>query len=298
MQTKDLQYFMKLVEDKNYSKVATFFGVSQPTISYAIKRLEEGLDTKLVKNDPGHHALEITDSGWQFYQRAQVATHQLELAKLEIKEATSPKIKLGLPPILGTYFFPKFIKDLKQHQLLAKIDAQTTGSSEALGELLKGNINIALLGSTTPLSANDLELRLLGKFPFTIITPESDTRFKENRIAFKDAASSDFVTFEEGFVHNRVFSQLKQTVGVEPKIAFKTTEAEILKRIVAAGGGIALLTSLAVTKNDKLRELTLTDSFVPTFKVYIAFRKGYVLDSSEQAFINIMSDPHTGKEEV
>ncbi|GAY73690.1 LysR substrate-binding domain-containing protein [Lentilactobacillus kosonis] len=289
MQTKDLEYFMKLVDKKNYSRVANFFKVSQPTISYAIKRLEESLGTKLIRNDPGHHTIIITDAGRQFYQRAQVATHQLELAKSEIISATLPKIRLGLPPILGTYFFPQFVASLQEHQLLDKIEAYTTGSSEALNDLLDGTINIALLGSTDPLSANDLETKLLAEYPFVIVAPENSS-FTGDSISFKEASQNNFINFEEGFVHNRVFSLLKRSVGVDPNIIFKTTEAEILKRVVAAGGGIALLTKLAVTSNDKLKILTLTDSFIPTFKIYVTFRTGYVLDANEAAFIDIISN--------
>ncbi|WP_268913468.1 LysR family transcriptional regulator [Lentilactobacillus sp. SPB1-3] len=289
MQTKDLDYFIKLVDEKNYSRVANDFNVSQPTISYAVKRLEEALGAKLVLNDPGHHTLSITDAGRQFYQRAQVATHQLELAKSEIKSASLPKIRLGLPPILGTYFFPKFVTTLQNHQLLDKIDAYTTGSSEALQDLLNGTINMAVLGSTDPLNASDLETKLLAEFPFVIVAPENSS-FVGDSISFKDAAKNDFITFEEGFVHNRVFSLLEHSVGVNPNIIFKTTEAEILKRVVAAGGGIALLTKLAVTPNDKLKVLTLTDSFIPTFKIYVTFRTGYVLDENEAAFIDIISN--------
>ncbi|MGJ3994063.1 LysR family transcriptional regulator, partial [Lactiplantibacillus plantarum] len=40
MNTKDLAYFDELISQKNFSKVAKTFGVSQPTVTTAIKRLE------------------------------------------------------------------------------------------------------------------------------------------------------------------------------------------------------------------------------------------------------------------
>lgn len=51
MNFKDLEYFQRLVREKSFTKVAKAFHVSQPTITYAVKRLEEELGTELVYRD-------------------------------------------------------------------------------------------------------------------------------------------------------------------------------------------------------------------------------------------------------
>ncbi|QLL78361.1 LysR family transcriptional regulator [Ligilactobacillus saerimneri] len=60
MNLKWLEYYDKLVEEKNFSKVATFFGVSQPTITMAIKRLEESYQTHFFERDYRHKTLRLT----------------------------------------------------------------------------------------------------------------------------------------------------------------------------------------------------------------------------------------------
>lgn len=54
MNFKDLEYFQRLVREKNFTKVANAFHVSQPTITYAVKRLEDELGTQLVYRDQSH----------------------------------------------------------------------------------------------------------------------------------------------------------------------------------------------------------------------------------------------------
>ena len=54
MNTRDLQYFAMLVKLKNYTQVAKYFNVSQPSITQAIRRLEQEFDTKLVRKDRVH----------------------------------------------------------------------------------------------------------------------------------------------------------------------------------------------------------------------------------------------------
>ena len=63
MNTRDLQYFAMLVKLKNYTQVAKYFNVSQPSITQAIRRLEQEFDTKLVRKDRVHRDEMITRSG-------------------------------------------------------------------------------------------------------------------------------------------------------------------------------------------------------------------------------------------
>lgn len=65
MNTKDLAYFDRLIKLKNFSQVALEFGVTQPTITTAIKRLETDFGSKLVLRDRVHNTLTVTASGQQ-----------------------------------------------------------------------------------------------------------------------------------------------------------------------------------------------------------------------------------------
>jgi Transcriptional regulator len=49
MNTRDLEYFVKLVEIKNFSQVAAHFSVTQPTITMALKRLEDQFTIQLIQ---------------------------------------------------------------------------------------------------------------------------------------------------------------------------------------------------------------------------------------------------------
>ncbi len=60
MNFKDIEYFQQLVTEKNFTKVANFFQVSQPTVTYAIKRIEQELGVVLFIRDQSHHKVELT----------------------------------------------------------------------------------------------------------------------------------------------------------------------------------------------------------------------------------------------
>lgn len=48
MNTKDIEYYVQIVK-QNFTKVANYFRVSQPTITYALQRLEKSLTPYLLQ---------------------------------------------------------------------------------------------------------------------------------------------------------------------------------------------------------------------------------------------------------
>lgn len=74
MNLKDLQYFYDLCQVQSYTDVAKQHKVSQPSISYAIKRLEEAFNCKLIHHDPSTPILQ-TDSS----RRNPSETHRTDL---------------------------------------------------------------------------------------------------------------------------------------------------------------------------------------------------------------------------
>ena len=122
MDTKSLEYYHKLVEEKNFSKVAEFFEVSQPTITLAIKRLENEYQTKFFLRDRSHKELILTKDGKQFDRHVVTILNELEIARKEISRNQEQMIRLGLPPIISQFYFPQITPGLTDNKLLRRIE--------------------------------------------------------------------------------------------------------------------------------------------------------------------------------
>ena len=121
MDTKSLEYYHKLVEEKNFSKVAEFFEVSQPTITLAIKRLENEYQTKFFLRDRSHKELILTKDGKQFDRHVVTILNELEIARKEISRNQEQMIRLGLPPIISQFYFPQITPGLTDNKLFVSI---------------------------------------------------------------------------------------------------------------------------------------------------------------------------------
>lgn len=225
MNIKELYYYHDLVRTKNFSQVASDFNISQPTVTMAIKRLEESFGTTFFMRDRSHHQLMVTNTGLQFDQHVQRIIEELEIAKKELTRAKQERISFGLPPIIGSWYFPRFTPALLQAGLLNQLEVVDHGSASLLQLLAKGELDLALLGSLQPFQQPSLRARVIDKAPIRIIVAKDHplAAFKDG-VSFAQAAQYPFITLDDEYVHAQAFRQAARLARVRPKIVFKTSD--------------------------------------------------------------------------
>ncbi|WP_288719006.1 LysR family transcriptional regulator [uncultured Limosilactobacillus sp.] len=292
MNIKELYYYHDLVRTKNFSQVAADFNISQPTVTMAIKRLEESFGTTFFMRDRSHHQLTVTSTGLQFDQHVQRIIEELEIAQKELTRAKQELISFGLPPIIGSWYFPRFTPALLQAGLLNRLEVVDHGSASLLQLLAKGELDLALLGSLQPFQQPSLRACVIDKAPIKIIVAKDHplAAFKDG-VSFAQAAQYPFITLDDEYVHAQAFRQAARLARVRPKIVFKTSDVHILKALVANHSGISFLTDLALDGNDGLAALPLTDGSQPEFIISLAARANRLLTPNAQRLWSILETP-------
>ena len=292
MNVKELYYYHDLVRTKNFSQVSADFNISQPTVTMAIKRLEESFGTTFFMRDRSHHQLTVTSTGLQFDQHVQRIIEELEIVQKELARAKQERISFGLPPIIGSWYFPRFTPALLQAGLLNQLEVVDHGSASLLQLLAKGELDLALLGSLQPFQQPSLRARVIDKAPIRIIVAKDHplAAFKDG-VSFAQAAQYPFITLDDEYVHAQAFRQAARLARVRPKIVFKTSDVQILKALVANNSGISFLTDLALDDNDGLAALPLTDGSQPEFIISLAARANRLLTPNAQRLWSILETP-------
>ncbi|MEK1331555.1 LysR family transcriptional regulator [Limosilactobacillus fermentum] len=293
MNIKELRYYHDLVIQKNFSKVATHFGVAQPTITMAIQRLERELGAPLFIRSQSHHDLTVTASGLQFDQHVQTILRELEVAHQELSRAKQERIRFGLPPIIGNYFFPAYTPALLAAGLLQRLEVEGHGSRELTKMLAHGIIDMALLGSLAPLQQDSFSTQVITRAPIQIIVaPDHPLATRTTGVSFQDLKKEPFITLANEYVHAQAFHQVSQAAGVRPKVVFKTHDVHVLKTLVAKNSGISFLTTLALEPQDHLVALPLLDLGAPEFIISVATRANRLLSPYGQELWGLLADEH------
>lgn len=290
MNTKDLNYFHELVKQKNFSKVADYFHVSQPTISQAIKRLEDEFNTKLFDRDRSHGQLHVTVTGKQLDRHVLSILNELDVAQADIARVHQNRIRFGLPPIIGNYLVPNFAPQLMNADILSLLDVVEYGSAQLLKMLRKGEIDMALLGSLTPLKELGIRTVQIGNYPLVIAaSPENrQLRAIHDPIHFAQLRHERFIGFNKEFVHYTAFNELCRQTRIRPKVIYRGADIQIIKRLVQSNLGIAYLSTAAITDQDRLLQIPLLD-VQQSLHCYCAVRESTILRPSEQKLWDIFA---------
>lgn len=289
MKLKDLQYYQALVKTRNFSHVTNEFRVSQPTITMAIQRLEKDFGTPFFVRDHVHKELHLTPAGKQFAMHVDVILNELEIAYQEIEQSKSTKIRFGLPPIIGNYYFPPLTPALMRHGLLSHLETYEHGSKEILKMLEHGNLDIALLGSLTPLKETRLKTVELNKYPFKIIVSKNHPLASQDKIDFACLKNEKFIVPDSEFFHEQAFKQICRLAHFRPQVIYRTADIHVIKAMVAENLGIAYLTSLAITPEDNIATLEVSAPLNQSFRLAAVTRSTEILTPYKQQLWNLLT---------
>lgn len=89
MNLKDFYYFLDLSQQQSFTGVAQKHGISQPSVSYAIKRLEKEFHCPLIAHDPSHRTFKLTPQGEILLRHIQKVLPEIQGAKKEILRSLS-----------------------------------------------------------------------------------------------------------------------------------------------------------------------------------------------------------------
>ena len=153
-------------------KAAQSCGVSQPTLSTLINKLEEELDTVIF--DRSAHPIRPTEIGEQIINQAKVVLYnisQLKELSLSEREQNSGRLRLGVIPTIAPYILPKLFQEMRTSQPQIDLQVSEQQTHIIVEKLRKAELDMAILA--TPLNYDDiLEIPLYYEKFLAYISPQ------------------------------------------------------------------------------------------------------------------------------
>lgn len=288
MNIRDLEYFNSLCTTKSFTKTSRQFYISQPSITMALHRLEKELDTKLIIRDHSRNEILLTKSGEVLENHIKNILLEIKKTKSEIARINGDKIKLGVPPIIGAYYFPLILKDLAKNGLDKCITLVETGSVKIKELLLKGEVDISFIGSITPIKEETIKSHILTTDEFAICVNKNHTLAKKDTLDFKELSGERFISLGENYVHNYVLKELCRKNNISTSYFYNTDEIQTAKSLIASGLGVGLMVHKAVKDTDAIKTLSLRNPI--HFYISLAFKKDHRMVPQEKKIIDIILD--------
>lgn len=226
MKLQQLKYFNALCRLKSFSKVASTFKVSQPTVSYAIKSLEEDLGVQLILRNQSHTDVSLTKEGELFKKYSLNALQQLDMGITAVKNAHDGRIKIGITAALSRFFdLTKHISSLEEI-LGTEIGLLEDGSKEITKKTISNKLDIALFGTSKEVVSSQLDLKKIASFPFKLAVSKKHPLSKESHVHLSQVENEKFILFNEHFIHHEVFWKFMNSYRIIPNILAEVSDLQ------------------------------------------------------------------------
>lgn len=279
MKLQQLKYFNALCRLKSFSKVASTFKVSQPTVSYAIKSLEEDLGVQLFLRNQSHTDVSLTKEGELFKKYSLNALQQLDMGITAVKNAHDGRIKIGLTAALSRFFdLTKHISSLEEI-FGTEIGLLEDGSKEITKKIISNKLDIALFGTSKEVFSSNLDLKKIATFPFKLAVPKKHPLSKESHVHLSQLEHEKFILFNEHFIHNEVFWKFMNSYRIIPNILAEVSDIQGFENFIQQKNTIGLLVDFL--KLDGIQLIDLDEPEPVQFYLYLAKQKnGKVTDEA------------------
>lgn len=271
MKLQQLKYFNALCRLKSFSKVASTFKVSQPTVSYAIKSLEEDLGVQLFLRNQSHTDVSLTKEGELFKKYSLNALQQLDMGITAVKNAHDGRIKIGLTAALSRFFdLTKHISSLEEI-FGTEIGLLEDGSKEITKKIISNKLDIALFGTSKEVFSSNLDLKKIATFPFKLAVPKKHPLSKESHVHLSQLEHEKFILFNEHFIHNEVFWKFMNSYGIIPNILAEVSDIQGFENFIQQKNTIGLLVDFL--KLDGIQLIDLDEPEPVQFYLYLSQTK-------------------------
>lgn len=243
----ELRYIAMLAQEQHFGRTAELCHVSQPTLSIAIKKVEDELGVKLF--DRTKSSVRATELGLQIAAQAkrvleQVAVMQ-DIADAGKDQLSSP-LSLGAIFTLGPYLLPQLIPHLRQQAPKMPLYVEEDYRANLCKKLCNGALDVIVV--SLPFDEPDVVTQILFDEPFVVLMPSSHALAIKTEIAPADINPHELLVLGEGhcFRDQLLASQphwrslVGEAAGQRSRPAEGNT-LETLRYMVAAGLGVAVV---------------------------------------------------------
>lgn len=262
MTLQELRYFCVTAEVLHYTRAANLLYISQPSLSYAISKLEKELDVPLFEKHG--KKVTLTKYGEEFLPYAKRTLNELSQGLDRLQEMKKPSagiINLGYVYSVSFALLPSFVNDfyayLGNDQTAFRFHQGTAG--ELIEQLLHGNLDLLIAGRPEIASIDFLPLYRQDLF---LAVPAEHRLADRETVTLSDISEEDFISItHDALVYHQLETQFKKA-SITPHTVFEADEYSSIAASVTTGAGVAIMPKLPIIENFHVKLIPFADDQV------------------------------------
>ncbi len=282
MTLTELRYIVAVARERHFGRAAAACFVSQPTLSIAVRKLEEELGITLFER--GSNEITVTDTGERIIEQAQRVLEEVSVIKTlasELKNELVGPFRLGVIFTIGPYLLPALIPALRELAPDMPLYLEENYTARLADMLKRGEVDAVIVAE--PFDEPGVVTYPLYDEPFVVATPRTHPWAKRKTIRSAELANESVLLLTQGnCFRDQVLAlcdRLQQPAAPGGHALSRTLQGSSLttiRHMVASGVGITVMPVTSVGPGDEaLLGIVPFAAPAPTRRVVLACRKQF-----------------------
>ncbi|KGT94653.1 LysR family transcriptional regulator [Erwinia typographi] len=238
---RQLKYFITVVEHRSIAEASRHLHIAQPSISTAIKSLEESFEQQLFIR---HHAqgVSLTPGGRRFYDKAAELlrmSRQFEQNARADNDLVAGTLSVGCFETAAPLYMPKLIAGFKKLYPNIEVQIYDGEQHELTDGLHRGRFDMAILYRHELDSSIHAEQLKAPQKPYALLPADHPLTLRSS-VSLEELSREPMILLDVVPSRN-YFLDIFKTKGLKPNVAFSSPSIEMVRCMVGQGFGFSLL---------------------------------------------------------
>lgn len=289
MSIRHLRIFIMVVECGTMSGAAKSLFITQPSVSQAIKEIEDHYGVKLFERLS--RKLFITNSGEVLLNYARSIVKSFDDMEMDLKNIGQNRcLHIGATITVGNCMLNEIINKLeeKHSDIYTKITINNTEVIERM--LLNSELDIGIVEGV--INNDDLTKETIYEDKLVVVVGKNHKFYGKKEISINQLIGENIISREEGSGSKKIFDNVLRENDIDVNIKWSSTDIETIKNAVISGKGLAVLSSMIVEQEIKkgtLHKVSLKE--VDMFReIHVVFHKNKFISDHIKCFLKYLNN--------
>jgi LysR family hydrogen peroxide-inducible transcriptional activator len=289
-----LRAFLETADAGTLSRAASQLGLSQPSLSTQIQRLEQQLGVPLFQRHG--RGVTLTVAGQALLPRARQILEELRAAEEAVRREVAGGggvLHVGAIPTVAPYVLPGALRRFRAPHATTRVELREDYSAVLARLLIDGALDVVI--AALPYAFDHLDTEVLGSDELVVAVPSSHPAARAGRITLAQLHNSPAVTLDPAHCLGEQVAGFCSSRQILPSVVCRSAQLATVLELVGADVGVSIVPAMAATRHN-----TPQCAYVPLAdhplqrEIVAVWRRGTIPSAEARAFVDAVRDTVRG----
>jgi DNA-binding transcriptional LysR family regulator len=284
MDLRQLKVFLEVANSEGFTRAAEKLHIAQSALSTSVRKLEEELEVVLFNR--GERKVTLTAEGEVLAAHAREILLGVVKARQEIEDLRGllkGEVKVGLTPMLSSFFFPKIISEFKRRHAGLQISIFGDSAWNIQRMVESGDIDIGIIAGAIP---GELDYHHLVREEVVACVHRSHPYARAKKLPLRTLLSQPLIHYQQGHHLREIIDDLARKEGISPVVMAESNLFSLVRSLVKEELGLAFLLKMAISRDSEVAAISCDPQLYVDLS--IAWKKNARLSPANRAFLNFL----------